>query len=44
MDNGYRAAARINATLSFTFIIFVLKAELRLAGRCASFWQTTNKW
>jgi hypothetical protein len=43
MDNGYRAAARINATLSFTFIIFVLKAELRLAGRCASLSETANQ-
>jgi hypothetical protein len=32
VGNGYRASARLNATLSSTFFIFVLKAELRLAG------------
>ena len=33
-DNGYRTSARLNASLSSTFIIFVLLAELRLAGSC----------
>jgi hypothetical protein len=33
VDNSYLASARLDALLSPTFCIFVLKAELRLAGR-----------
>jgi hypothetical protein len=39
MDNGYRAYARLNASLSSTFCIFVFKAELRLAGSWQQYWK-----
>ena len=42
-NNGYRATARFNASLLFTFCIFVFTAELRLAGRCASLSETANQ-
>ena len=43
MDKGYRAAVRLNASLSYTFIIFVLIAKLRLVGSCALLSETANQ-
>jgi hypothetical protein len=42
MDKGYRAFARLNVSLSSTFIIFVLKVEQRLAGRLQQYKNELN--